>query len=285
MRPPHNFPAIPRWGLVAILLGSIGCAHPGPDVLSLNGNFGNGGGASTLVYSMDDLTGDWVGQLVPENLARPTRNFYLRIADGAVNEAADSLGNQWTTVDSQRSLEFSADGAMVSLLESTTYTNNLVLHAQMDPSMSVLSGTFSHVIPSGAQVDGSFSLVRSTGPGHFSQALLANVWDGYGANELGKKRNFTLTLDSAGVVLSGEITHPVTQALVHSYSAAAGTFVFSDDAIGRLDNVVLQGDDGSTATFSYLLVDEQGTLLGGPGFDTLMGSGVIEMKRPAAGPQ
>lgn len=286
MHSTPRFPFLARSLALLALAAFTACAHPGPQNIAATGGAGTGGGGTTpTVFALSDMDGDWVGKLVPDNLARPDRNFYLRVSAGAVDEAADSLGNQWMTLDSARSMTFTVDGILQSVLESNIHTNNLVLDAQMDEAMTTLTGTFSHLQIDGALVDGTFTLVRSTGSGHFPSTLIEGLWDGFGANERAKRRNFMATLDAAGMVLSGEIRHPATDELIHSYSSGSGTFTYSDDAIGRIDNVTLAGDDGSTLTFTYLLVDEEGSLMGGPGFDSQMGAGVAELVRAPVAPK
>lgn len=286
MHANSRFPLLARSLALLVVASFAACAHPGPQSIAATGGAGTGGGGTTpTVFALSDMDGDWVGKLLPDNLARPERNFYMRVSAGAVDEAADSLGNQWMALDSVRSLEFSVEGIMQSILESSIHTNKMVIDAQMDESMSTLTGTFSHLAIDGALIEGSFTLVRSTGSGHFPATLIEGLWDGFGANERAKRRTFTATLDTVGMVLSGEIRHPGTDELIHSYSSGAGTFTYADDAIGRIDNITLMGDDGSTLTFTYLLIDEEGSLMGGPGFDSQMGAGVAELIRAPVAPK
>lgn len=273
--------------LLLSMFGLAACAHPGPDAISSTAGpgTGGGGGGAAITFSLANLEGDWVGQLIPDNLARPERNFYVRIAAGTVTEAADSLGNEWKGANSARSLEFSEAGVMQSIMESNILTNNMVIDAQMDDAMSTLTGTFSHLAPDGALIEGSFVLVHSVGAGHFPDSLISGVWDGFGANEMAKRRTFTATLAADGTVQSGEIRRPDNDELIHTYGAGSGVFAYSDSAIGRIDDVVVLGDDGSTLTFVYLLIDEEGSLLGGPGFDSRLGNGVVELNRAAVAPK
>jgi hypothetical protein len=67
--------------------------------------------------------------------------------------------------------------------------------------------------------------------------------------------------------------------VVHDYDAASNVFVFFDAAIGRLDTVTMTGTDGSTLVFDFLLVNDDGTLMSGPGTDSLLGSGHVELRR------
>ncbi|MDA0666811.1 MAG: hypothetical protein O3A95_00105 [Planctomycetota bacterium] len=280
-----RIPTIGRNLLLLYMFALAACAHPGPDSLSSTTGTGGGDGEATITFDLSNLEGDWVGQLIPDNLARPERNFYVRIAAGAVTEAADSLGNEWKGANSTRTLDFSEAGVMQTIMESTVFTNTMVMDAQMDDAMSTLTGTFSHLAPDGALIEGSFVLVHSIGSGHFPDSLISGVWDGFGANEMAKRRTFTATLDTDGTVLSGEIRRPDNDELIHSYATGSGVFAYSDSAIGRIDDVVILGDDGSTLTFVYLLVDEEGSLLGGPGFDSQLGAGVVELNRIAVAPR
>ena len=276
--------------LLLSMFALAACAHPGPDAISSTAGPGTGGtggtgGGSTITFDLSNLEGDWVGQLIPDNLARPERNFYVRIAAGAVTEAADSLGNEWKGANSARTLDFSETGVMQSIMEANLSNNNMVLDAQMDDALSTLTGTFSHLATDGALIEGTFVLVHSIGSGHFPDSLIAGVWDGFGANEMAKRRTFTADLDANGTVLSGEIRRPDNDELIHTYGAGSGVFAYSDSAIGRIDDVVILSDDGSTLTFVYLLIDEEGSLLGGPGFDSRLGNGVVELHRAAVAPK
>ena len=58
------------------------------------------------------------------------------------------------------------------------------------------------------------------------------------------------------------------------------TFLFFDSSIGRLEIVKLNGIDGSQLTFGFLLINDDGTLMSGPGEDTELGSGHVELRRP-----
>jgi hypothetical protein len=72
--------------------------------------------------------------------------------------------------------------------------------------------------------------------------------------------------------------------VVHHYrpqenGGAESMFTFFDSAIGRLDIVTLYGTDGSDLTFSYLLINDTGTLMSGPGEDSQLGVGHVELSR------
>lgn len=262
-----------RLGALVLFLGLLGCAHPAPSAASAVG----GGATTPVTFALDDLEGAWYGKLVPESLARPERNFYVKISAGDAIEAADSLGNQWLVADSGRSLDFTAEGALGLSLSSLIESNDLVLTAQMDDAMTTLAGSFSYLAPDGSVTDGTMTLVRSGGAGEFAPAVLEGAWIGFGFNDRGKRRSLELGMTADGGVSSGRIFHPLTLEDVHLYSAGSGTFAFSDDTVGRLDDVVLLADGGDVLTFDWLLVDAEGALMGGPGFDTLLGVGVVTL--------
>jgi len=231
---------------------------------------------------MADLEGDWYGQLVPDSIARDIRNFYFRVVSGELIETADSLGNQWTSVDNNN-LAFTSEGAMSANMSSVLVTNEMVLTAQMDEAMTILAGRFSHVDAGGVLVEGGFVLKRSAGAGQFSAALLEGSWSGVGVNSIGKRRFIDLVMDAAGAVLSGQLVRPFDSFVQHTYSAGAGNvFTMTNDSVGRMDNVQITADDGSILFFTYALIDEDGTLLGGPGYDSMMGSGVGALSKVVA---
>jgi hypothetical protein len=265
-----------RLGALVLFLGLLACAHPAPSAVTGSGAVG-GGATPPVTFGLDDLEGAWYGKLVPDSLARPERNYYVKIAAGDAVEAADSLGNQWLVADSGRSLDFTAEGALSLSLSSLIESNDLVLTAQMDDAMTTLAGTFSYLAPDGSVTDGTMTLVRSGGAGEFAPAVLEGAWTGFGTNDRGKRRSMEIDLAADGGVASGRIFHPLTLEEVHLYSAGSGTFAFSDDTVGRLDDVVVLADGGDVLTFDWLLVDAEGTLMGGPGFDTLLGVGVVTL--------
>jgi hypothetical protein len=232
---------------------------------------------------MADLEGDWFGQLIPDSVARDKRNFYFSVVGGQLIESADSLGNQWTSIDTS-SLDITTEGLLSASMSSVLVTNNIVLSAQMDDAMSMLTGSFSHLDPSDNVIDGTFILRRSLGAGQFAAPVLEGSWSGIGINSVGKRRFIDLLLDAAGDILAGELIRPFDGAVQHVYSAAPGNaFTFTNDSVGRMDNVQITADDGSILFFTYALIDEDGTLIGGPGFDSLMGSGVAALTKSVGG--
>jgi hypothetical protein len=288
MSTPSSPFSLPARCLTILLFGAfVACSHPGPGVANITG--GATGDSEEeppppIVFSLDDMEGDWFGQLVPDNVARDVRNFYFTVVGGQIVETADSLGNQWTSIDTN-TLDFTVDGAMVANMESVLVTNNLVLTAQMDDALSSLTGEFSHLDADNILVEGSFLLKRSIGAGQFSADLMEGTWKGTGVNSRGKRRFIELALDAAGAVLSGQMIRPVDSFIQHTYSASASNvFILTNDSVGRMDNVQITADDGSIMFFTYALIDEDGTLMGGPGFDSLMGSGVAGLSKVISAP-
>ncbi|MDA1113132.1 MAG: hypothetical protein O3A95_02390 [Planctomycetota bacterium] len=145
--------------------------------------------------------------------------------------------------------------------------------------MAFISGTYTLSPDEGATTTGTFSVSKSTGPGHFAASLLGGTWIGEAANARSKFRLATLEVDDAGVLVAAEVLHPITAKTVHSYSFGAAKFTLTDDAIGRMNNIVLSADDGSTLTFRYLLINEDGSLMSGPGFDSELGLGFAIISR------
>ncbi len=269
--------------LAIVALGTfVACSHPGPGISNITGGSTGTTTPPPVTFDMADLEGDWYGQLVPDSIARDIRNFYFRVVSGELIETADSLGNQWTSVDNNN-LAFTSEGAMSANMSSVLVTNEMVLTAQMDEAMTILAGRFSHVDAGGVLVEGGFVLKRSAGAGQFSAALLEGSWSGVGVNSIGKRRFIDLVMDAAGAVLSGQLVRPFDSFVQHTYSAGAGNvFTMTNDSVGRMDNVQITADDGSILFFTYALIDEDGTLLGGPGYDSMMGSGVGALSKVVA---
>jgi len=265
-----------RIGGVALLLSALAaCAHPAPSA-SVSSPV-TGGPPITVTFSLTDLDGSWYGKLEPTSLARAQRNFYIKISGGVVTEAADSLGNQWLSADSNHTLDFSSTGALNTSMASIVEQNEMILNAQMDDAMTLLTGDFSALAPSDVLTEGSFTLQRSGGAGEFSAANLEGDWSGHGTNLNGRRRSLNVSIAADGMIIVGEVLRPLTLAQIHVYSPGSATFALTDDTVGRLDNVVMLADGGDVTTLEYLLVSQDGSLLGGPGFDTLMGRGVVTL--------
>lgn len=275
MKPSFSFPSRLAGACGAVLLGTLAsCSHGGGQSAVAQGS------GTVIVFSLADMEGDWVGQLVPDNAAKPPRNFYLRVSGGQLVEAADSVKTTWTTGDSQMLMDLAQDGELHIDMDYLPGSSSMVLDGLMAFDKESLTGTYDYSGSVLLQSSGTFTLTRSSGPGHFTMPLITGDWDGYGYNKLSRTRDFELVIDVAtGQVLSGRFIRP-DGSTQHNYSIGAGTFAYFDDAVGRLEDVVLVADNGHVVTFQQLLVDADGTLMGGPGHDTQMGSGIIEMHRP-----
>lgn len=238
---------------------------------------GGGGTGNDPVFAWEDLTGDWIGQLVPASNANRARNVYLRWVNERLTEAAESGGAEWTTLNSTRVFKFSKRGALSADLKANGSSSRMVVQATMDESYSTITGTFTVTDSAGTKVSGTVTLSRSSGPGQFTQADLAGRWDGLGRNGAGKFRFLKFELDGAGVVVDGLMRHPVSEVKIRDYSAGSATYAFTDSSIGRINNVVMFADQGQTITFAFLLLDLDGTLLAGPGVESDLGAGLAEL--------
>lgn len=284
MSTPSNLISMSVRCFSILALGTFAaCSHPGPDVANISGGASGSVEEPPITFALADLEGDWFGQLIPDSVARDTRNFYFSVVGGQLIESADSFGNQWTSIDIS-SLDITTEGLVSASMSSVLVTNNIVLSAQMDDAMTILTGSFSHLDPSDIVIDGTFVLKRSIGAGQFAAPVLEGSWSGIGVNSMGKRRFIDMVLDAAGAVLSGELIRPFDNLVQHVYSPGPGNvFAFTNDSVGRMDNVQILADDGSILFFTYALIDEDGTLIGGPGFDSLMGSGVGTLTKSVGG--
>jgi len=243
-----------------------------------SGSVGGGGNTGNdPVFAWDDLNGDWLGQLVPASGANRARNVYLRWVNERITEAAESGGNEWTNVNSDRHFKFTTHGSLLADVKANVGTSRLVVQAKMDETFSTITGTFTLTDIAGNKVNGTVTLSRSSGPDQFEQADLTGRWDGLGRNGAGKFRFLKFELDGTGGVVDGLMRHPTTEVKIRDYSVGAGTFSFTDSSIGRINNVVMTADQGQTITFSFMLIDVDGTLLAGPGVESDLGAGLAEL--------
>lgn len=279
---PRNSTLTFRLSLLLLAVLSFSCSRTALSSGSTGGGAGTGGGGTGGgggSFTIADLNGDWTGTLQGDAIDALARNFYMRIVDGLVSESAEGFGSEWATADSNIDLVFDSGGRLRASLRSNLTAGDLTLDGQMDDAMVIISGTYTHVDDTGATTEGTFSVTRSSGPGHFLISVMGGDWNGSGVNDRSKFRFATLEVGTAGRLLGAEMRHPVTDAIVHRYSDGAAQFRFTDDAVGRMDNVIVSGDDGSELRFRFLLINEEGTLLSGPGFDSLLGSGFAVIGR------
>lgn len=274
-----------------LLLGSLlfaSCGGGGALVTSGasnsgSGNSGTGAGNNNngdISFAMSDLDGDWTGELIPvQGATQLERNFYMRLLNGLVNDCAEGSGGIWSEADADVQLTFRTDGSLDVSLTSNGVEGKLALEGTMNLAMTKINGTFSLQPDLGSVFSGTFELRRSSGNGQFDISLLQGDWEGIGSNPADKFRFADLSVDENGVLVSASISHPVTSNIVHTYGAGTTTFEFFDTAVGRMNNVVFNGSDGSTLTFEFMLINDDGTLMGGPAQDTQLGSGHAELIR------
>lgn len=269
-----NFQRAP-WAVLAACLALAACAHSGS-----SGSVGGGGGTPPPpVFTIEDLDGDWVGQLTPDNPARPVQNFYLRFADEDIESAADSAGNEWRTDNSDRVFAFDADGIFEANLGLLIGVAGLEILAEMDDARTVLAGSYTQVGPDLFPVAGSVELVRSSGASMFEESMLEGDWVGEASNAHERRQILNFTLGVDGAVLTGAMIRPGLKTVRRTYSAGAGTFSFFDGAIGRMQDVSIMADDGQVTFLHYLLVDRDGSLVAGPGTDQQLGAGFVRLNR------
>jgi hypothetical protein len=254
---------------------TISCTHGGSSTV--------GGGGTTPppppVFTIDELNGDWVGQLTPDNPARLVQNVYLRFVNEDLATAADSAGNEWTEVNSERIFSFDADGLLEANLGLLVGVSGLEIQAEMDDARAVITGVYTQVGPDLFPVSGTLELVRSTGPAMFTEAMLAGDWVGDAVNEVDRSQILEFTLDASGVVVTGAMIRPGLKTVRRTYSAGAGAFSIFDGGIGRLENVTLTADNGVESFLHYMLLDRDATLLAGPGTDNQLGSGRVRLNK------
>jgi hypothetical protein len=245
---------------------------------------GDGGDTGGTFFAIADLDGDWTGELLPGDPLQGDRNFYLRMLSGALLDSAEGGGGSWDPGTATLDVTFTTDGFLGITLHSPT-TGDLFLEGAMNLARNTINGSFVLADGTPPAIEGTFELRLSGGAGTFTQALLAGEWNGEVLNSADRFRLSLLELGVDGELVQGALTKPSSQAVVHYYRPAENTgpesiFTFFDSAIGRLDIVTLYGTDGSDLTFTYLLVNDTGTLMSGPGEDSVLGVGHVELSRP-----
>ncbi|MDA0667392.1 MAG: hypothetical protein O3A95_02395 [Planctomycetota bacterium] len=239
---------------------------------------GSGGSSGGLQFSMGDLNGDWTGELIPDNRTLIKRNVYIRVANGQLTDSAEGGGGDWDPSNASIQLDFNTQGFLDLAIDSLV-DEDMTLEGTMNVALNQINGTVSILRPDGDLFEGTFELRRSSGAGHFSIGLSEGVWQGQGSNSRERFRIAGIEFDRDGVVVEAKVLVPGSLTTVHFYSAGAGTLVFADDAIGRINNVLLASDDGSTLSFEFLLINDAGTLITGPGVDSTLGAGKVELTR------
>lgn len=271
-----RIPSLLSLALVAGLFALPACGGGGSTTVG-GGGSGGGGTGGGATFRLEDLDGDWIGQLQPAALGAIAHNIYLRFVDGLLVEAAESSGGEWTDGSSTMGFVYNSKGVLKTDLRADVGSSRLLVTGQMDPSLATIAGTFTLRSATGNKLTGSFALSRSSGVGQFAQEDLTGRWDGLGTGSAGKFRYLKLELDAGGTVVDGLLKHPDTAEKIRNYSFGAGSFSFFDTSIGRLEDVVVTADGGHTITFDFLLLDVDGTLLAGPGVESGLGAGIAEL--------
>jgi len=260
------------------------CLDGGDLVGAATGNVGAGG--STTPFSSTDLDGSWVGVLTPSDSLQPSRGGYLKFNPlGQLTECADTDAFEWYQATANLSATLAENGAFsCSMMASYGEQFAQIFTGTMDASRNVLEGYY-ELSKDGVRIqDGTFSMPRSS-PGFFTpSAYLSGSWVGPAFNDSRKGVTISFELDAAGELLSGEITEgpQLNWESIHSFSldgSNTSAFTFTDDAVGRMDNVTLHSEDGAVTTFRFLIVSADGMIIGGVGEDTELGAGEMRAVR------
>ena len=276
--------------LALTVLGlTVSCAHGGSGLGSVLGPGTNAG------YKTKDLAGAWTGVFTP--IPPPSSNapngsavdpypFYMRFdVAGKPFEGADARGWDWSLAVAGTNSAVNKTGDVLVEMSGTNGVNAMRLVGVMEESRMVHTGTYTIQKHLSVIEEGTYVLTKSTGPGHFTNAAqLEGSWSGIGYRKTnGRFRDMLLDLDANGSIVGGELVGE------HVFSLTGvndGLFdlALGDSEVGRLDDVVVQSTDGSTQTLHFLLVTEDGSLLGGPGTDSVLGDGVVRLERVPAPP-
>jgi hypothetical protein len=273
MNRPFNF------FLCALVIGcdafSDSASSDGPPSNSSNSSSSNG------VFSQSDLGGIWVGRLTPNDPSDRARLFCFDAAsNGEVEEASDSVGNEWYNQNSNISANLLSSGELTMELSSDSGTKKLHMEGYMTNSMSSLQGVYNYENFYGVSVVGSFELILSGGAEQFANIDFSGTWSGgFGIGKRLNQRLLTFELDQTGSVISGSLTNTITGDEIHHYSEGSGSFAIDNTVSGRIDDFVLVADDGSIAECGFLMVDADMELISGVGTDSEVGAAVIEVRR------
>jgi hypothetical protein len=244
---------------------------------------GDGGGdaGGGTQFALADLDGNWTGELLPFLETRGDRNLILQMLGGNLLDASEGGGGDWEPGTATLDITFTADG-FLDLTLASVESGILHLEGAMNLARNTINGTFTRNEPSRPAYEGTFELRLSDGAATFVSALLEGEWDGEVLNTSDRFRLSQLEIGVDGNLIRAALTKPSSSEIVHHYVAAGneGLFLFANENIGLLQEIVMVATDGSTLTFSYLLVNDDGTLMSGPGEDSVLGSGHVELSRP-----
>lgn len=243
---------------------------------------GDGGGdAGSTLFALADLDGNWTGELLPFLDSRGDRNLILQMLTGNLLDASEGGGGAWNPGTATLDITFTADG-FLDLTLASVESGILHLEGAMNLARNTINGTFTRNEPSRPAYEGTFELRLSDGAATFTTALIAGDWNGEVLNTSDRFRLSQLEIDIDGNLIRAALTKPSSADVVHHYLPAGNeaAFKFNNENIGLLQEIILTATDGSTLTFSYLLINDEGTLMSGPGEDSVLGSGHVELSRP-----
>ncbi len=276
-------PTFTRSILLSFLFLSCGGEEVDADSTGTTGS--NAGNASTPL-SITDLSGSWVGTFSPTLPPSADRVAYMRFDEyGQLYELVDSESVEWSAGNSEMAQLLSAEGAFSSTIVSNGYTklSAQTLTGAMDATGRHLAGVYQSLHDDGSASLGTFSFVRSF-PGAFSlENHIQGTWSGPAFDET-RGAFLSVEFDAFGSVLGGEVRYNElpSSRVVHSILGDftnQDAMLFTNDEVGRFDNVVLNGSDGTLTTFRYVLVSFDGKILAGPGEDSVLGPGHARLSR------
>ncbi|MCP4094395.1 MAG: hypothetical protein GY747_13210 [Planctomycetes bacterium] len=244
------------------------------------GDGGNNGGGGTQ-FALADLDGNWAGEILPFLESRGDRNLILQMLTGNLLDASEGGGGDWEPGTASLDITFTVDG-FLDLTLASVESGVLHLEGAMNLARNTINGTFTRNEPERTAYEGTFEIRLSDGGAAFTTALISGEWLGQALNSSDRFRLSQLEVDIDGNLIRAALTKPSSSVIVHHYLPAGneGVFRLDNENIGLLQEVVLVATDGSTLTFSYLLINDEGTLMSGPGEDSVLGSGHVELSRP-----
>lgn len=273
-----SFPKFPArlWlagAFLTCLFGSVSCEESFATV-NVSGK------QSDLIssFSSADLAGHWVGELIPSNPLSLHWNFYVSFDGlGDPYEAATGQGYEWFLANAVLTSSVTQSGDVVLNLTGQSHSKAiLTLTGNFNLGGHQITGSYTFQEHHAVVHTGTFELLLSNGPGHFTVAShLQGTWKGFANGELAARKPLTVLIGEDGSVLGGDIE-------VHAFvphGANIGAFQFANDAVGRLENVVIHSSDGATTTLHMLIVNDAGNLMSGPGVDSTMGEGIARVRK------
>ncbi|KAA3604287.1 MAG: hypothetical protein DWQ01_22680 [Planctomycetota bacterium] len=261
-----------------LTFGLLLCAILASGACSSGSNPASGQAAAGKAnFSINDVKGDWLAILEPDSPSGLSTPFYLRVdSSGTLFRAADGRGNEWRLADSVTSVEVKTKGSTRFTMTQTGGEQiGLQLTGTLTNGGNVHSGQYVYEVAGVPEETGSYQATFSSGEGHFTVAdQLAKSWSGTAYLE--EIVDINVQIDAGGTVTGGNLD--TFQYL--SGGVNTGIWQFFDDKVGRIGPVNITDDSGYVTSLWYVLVDENGSLMQGPGKHTILGLGTARMLSP-----